>query len=180
MPTAGLGNWLRKVQRDGAALADAQHVPLSRVQRCGGLARGELLFESLVAVENYPLETALGAAEQLAVGGVEYVGQTHYPLTIVASSGAELSVRVTGDPTRFDGSWVEGAAESLREVLMAMAREPESRVHEIGASGWTSCGGEESYDSQTRLVERFERWADEQVANLFAAVFSSGATDPGQ
>ncbi|HAC81796.1 MAG TPA: non-ribosomal peptide synthetase, partial [Deltaproteobacteria bacterium] len=169
-PEAGLGSWLREVQTSGAALRDWEHVPLSRIQRRAEVPRGQPLFETLLAVENYPLESVVGEGGALNTGAIDYAGQTHYPITIVASPGTELGIRLTVDAARFGVGFAERVGEELREVLLRMTAAPKSRLIDLAGAGYVPEVAAEAAreaapgaaSTEASLAERFTKWAEQR------------------
>jgi amino acid adenylation domain-containing protein/non-ribosomal peptide synthase protein (TIGR01720 family) len=113
VPAAGrlpLGDWLRALQARHAEAREHEYSPLAQVQRWSDVPRGQPLFHSLLAFENYPVaESVRGQGGGLEVEQLEFPEATHYPLTLMVAPGAALPVRLI-----FDRRWCEPAtAERL-------------------------------------------------------------------
>ena len=79
---------------------DHQHLALNEIHRATG---HDQLFDTLFVYENYPVDTAaLAGADGLAI--TEFTGResNHYPLTLQATPGPELGLRVEFDTDVFD------------------------------------------------------------------------------
>ena len=99
-----------------------QHLALSDIHRVTGQ---DVLFDTLFVYENYPIDTAaLVGAHELAVTGVSGREFTHYPLTVQASPGPQLGLRVEYATDVFDADRIEALIERLERVLVAMTAEP--------------------------------------------------------
>src|SRR5262249_24057282 len=61
-PDAALVPWLEQLQERQAAQLPYSYSPLSAVQGFSEVPRGQALFESLLVVENYPVDEALREA----------------------------------------------------------------------------------------------------------------------
>ncbi|MDI2591092.1 amino acid adenylation domain-containing protein [Pseudomonas sp. 681] len=123
-----VGQWLQQVQSLNLALREHEHTPLYDVQRWAGLGAGSL-FDSILVFENYPMAEALeqGEATGLAFSGITRQEQTHYPLTLVAVTGRELSLGLSFDRACFDASTISGLSvqlESLMTQFLADATQP--------------------------------------------------------
>ncbi|WP_128566348.1 non-ribosomal peptide synthetase, partial [Methylobacterium crusticola] len=77
------GDWLRALQARGAAMAEHAGAPLAAIQAWAGRP-GSALFDTLLVVENYPLDAVLHArgAGGLSVGPVRTHEVTDLPLTL--------------------------------------------------------------------------------------------------
>ena len=84
-----------------------EHAPLVKVQAWSSIARGKPLFESLVVYDHDSLDARLRA-----LGGAwetrqfEYIGQTNYPLAVIAYGDSEMLVRLEYSPQRFSDSTI--------------------------------------------------------------------------
>ena len=105
---------------------DHQHLALSEIHRVTG---HDQLFDTLFVYENYPVDTAaLSGADGLAI--TEFTGResTHYPLTMQATPGPELGLRVEFDTDVFDAASIETLIERFQRVLVAMTADPHTAV----------------------------------------------------
>ncbi|OLF14222.1 hypothetical protein BLA60_03535 [Actinophytocola xinjiangensis] len=82
---------LRHLQDTHAATIDHQHTGLAAIQRALGLGP---LFDTLVVVENYPLdeEALLAGFGELRPIAIEADDATHYPVTLTVFPGPTLGV----------------------------------------------------------------------------------------
>ncbi|HEY2739082.1 MAG TPA: condensation domain-containing protein, partial [Thermoanaerobaculia bacterium] len=131
-PRAELLPWLRRLQARQAAVRQFEHSPLARVQGWSDVPRGEALFTTLLAFENYPVESSLyehGAPVE--VGDVQFHERTHYPLTLVTSPGLPLTVKVMFDRRIFAPTAVERILGHLANLLIGFAAQPDRLVAEL-------------------------------------------------
>ncbi|GAA3544171.1 hypothetical protein GCM10022222_29800 [Amycolatopsis ultiminotia] len=107
---------LGRVHREQAGLLAHQHLGLGDIQRAAGI--GEL-FDTLLVVENYPVDPAAGrSAAGLSVSGVTGQDATHYPVSVlVAPSGAGLRILVKHRLDLVPPEQARFLADSLRVVL---------------------------------------------------------------
>lgn len=128
----GMAGWLAELQAELARDREYEHAPLARVQRCSGLPAGTGLFETLIAIENYPVRP--GWTEQdggIAVTRLWAHERPHYPLAVVASQGRELTLRCLIDRAWFDEGIPAQLLAHLRALLAAAAREPDRKLAEV-------------------------------------------------
>jgi len=120
---APLRGWLRDLQRRQAEDRRYEHTPLAELRGLAEVPRSASLFDTIVVVGNTPL----GALEQAAIrfpdlriaelGDFE---KTHYPLTLLVSPRAGLSVEGLGG-TGTDPAAVERAVSLFVGILGGMA-----------------------------------------------------------
>ncbi|KYG05998.1 hypothetical protein BE21_37345, partial [Sorangium cellulosum] len=92
---APLGAWLKQLQEQQAEQLSYDYSPLASVQGWSEIPRGQALFQTLLVVENYPVDAAIEQAEHwLPVEDVRVLEQTNYPLTVVVAPGPELVLRL--------------------------------------------------------------------------------------
>ncbi len=137
-PTAGeLWPWLRKLQAQQVEQQQYSFMPLVEIQTLSEVPQG--MFESIVIFQNYPIDPVSTRQGDLQIGQIKGTGHTNYPLTVMASPGAELSVRIKYDGTRFHLKTISSIARDLQLVLEAIAtnREPQiasliTKLHKLG------------------------------------------------
>ena len=103
-----------------------QHLALSEIHRITG---HDQLFDTLFVYENYPIDTtAPVGVDGLAITEFTSRESTHYPLTVQATPGPELGLRVEFDADVFDTGSIEALIERLQKVLVAMTADPTRRL----------------------------------------------------
>ncbi|MEB0047000.1 non-ribosomal peptide synthetase [Pseudomonas sp. Dout3] len=132
-PSAELtvSQWLQQVQGLNLALREHEHTPLYEIQRWAG---GGALFDSILVFENYPMAEALeqGQATGLVFSSISRQEQTHYPLTLVAVTGRQLSLGVSFDQVCFDAPTIarlSAQLESLMTQFLADATQALGALH---------------------------------------------------
>jgi len=133
-PDASLLDWLQQLQRQQVEARQYEHTPLVRIQGWSQVPRGMPLFDTLLVVENYPLDAALAVGTQrggLAITDVRALEQTNYPLTAVAEVGEELVLRLSYDPHRFAEDAMARLLSHWQTLLGAMAEMPHKSIAEF-------------------------------------------------
>jgi amino acid adenylation domain-containing protein/FkbM family methyltransferase/non-ribosomal peptide synthase protein (TIGR01720 family) len=121
-PRANLRDWLDTVQTRLAEAGEFGHSALSDVQRWSELPTATPAFETVVIVENYPLDALLRSAPgSLAVDEIVCVQQSSYPLTLVAVPGEELSIRLMYDRARIPAVAARQLLGEYRALLVQFA-----------------------------------------------------------
>jgi amino acid adenylation domain-containing protein/non-ribosomal peptide synthase protein (TIGR01720 family) len=121
--------WLRRLQAALAELRQYEHSPLVAVQGWAGLPHGEELFESVVTVQNYPIDPALReSAAELTVREVRFIEKATYPLSVALMPGPLLPLQLRYDSGRFSAARAEHILRELGSVLAVFAGRPETTV----------------------------------------------------
>lgn len=95
-PRAALGAALTTLQAEQTALLEHRHHGLARIQR---LAGAQPLFDTILAVQNYPLPEGPAAARRLPVRSAQVHAATGYPVTVTvvpSPEGLELRLEHRG------------------------------------------------------------------------------------
>ncbi|NUS94043.1 MAG: AMP-binding protein, partial [Nocardia sp.] len=124
---------LTRTQGEQADLLDHHYVGLADIQGAAGVAT---LFDTLLVFESYPVD-ADGIQAQatdidgMAVTGLSAIDATHYPLSLIASLGGTLRLRVGYLQDMFDEPAVRRIADQLVRVLTAITAAPDRPLGEI-------------------------------------------------
>ena len=124
---------LKLVQDSQLGIQRFDHCSLTDIQSWSPVPRGEPLFESLFAFENFPLGDKLGeAVPEIAIRDARLIEKTHYPLTLIVVPGETLTFKVAVDRERIADQAASGIFDHLSHVLAAMAADPAQPVSAIG------------------------------------------------
>jgi len=163
-----LASWLKEIQ--GRQLDHEEHsfVELAEIQRLGGLHAGQTLFDSLVVVENYPLDRSLSAsvsADGLRIVDVQGVEQNDFPLNLVVYPGARLTLKLAYQTRLFADDTISTLVHRLLQLLISFGKGGEQKIAQL--SMLTS-------EEQTRAVQAWndtktEYPSDRCLPDLFTA-----------
>ncbi|MFD3658922.1 condensation domain-containing protein, partial [Streptomyces sp. NPDC058620] len=122
--------WLTRLQDEQVRARQYEHTPLVTIAACSELPPGKPLFNSLFVFENFPvqdLEEEERSAEASGLrAGMNYGReQANYPLSVTASSGRELLIKLSYDRAQVD-------ADAMDRMAVHMARVLESIVTDVG------------------------------------------------
>lgn len=114
-----LSDWLVALNQQQASMRQFEHSSLSEIQGWSEVPRGEALFESLLAFENFPVNKELKAKDfGLEVAELSFFERTHYPITlIVVPEDEAIVLKLAYDTTRFDRETMELLLEHLNNLL---------------------------------------------------------------
>nr|CAE53352.1 non-ribosomal peptide synthetase [Actinoplanes teichomyceticus] len=124
---------LHDLQARQSALTEHQHLGLPDIQRAAGPGA---LFDTIMMVENYPMDAAgLGGEGGVRIGSVLTRTGTSYPLTMSASPGERLQIRVSYRPDRIERETAAEAAGQVVRVIERIVAEPSLAVGRLGVTG---------------------------------------------
>ncbi|MET0234049.1 MAG: amino acid adenylation domain-containing protein, partial [Kibdelosporangium sp.] len=123
---------LTRLQDEQARLTGHHHLGLVDIQRAAGT--GEL-FDTLVVVENYPLDLAelTGPDAEPRIVGVDGVEATHYPLTLVVLPDERPRLKLIHRTDAFDTAAAELLLTRLLMLVRSMISDPGRPVARIEA-----------------------------------------------
>ncbi|MCL6749993.1 amino acid adenylation domain-containing protein [Nostoc sp. CCCryo 231-06] len=124
--------WLRLLQQEYIEREQYSYTPLVDIQGVSEVPRTQLLFESLVVFENYPVNVTLQQLPgNLSIGELQDRGQTNYPLTLLAIPGEEMTVRIYYDRDRFDAEIIDRMAGHFLTLLEGITVNPHRTPGEL-------------------------------------------------
>ncbi|MFE2755453.1 condensation domain-containing protein, partial [Actinosynnema sp. NPDC059335] len=110
--TDDVPRWLARWQAEGRP---SDHAALTDVRRWAGAPAGTPLFDSVVVVENYPVDDGLAAVD------VRAVENTNYPLHLVVHDAEPLTAQLGYDPDLFDAATAAGLVDEFAGLLADLA-----------------------------------------------------------
>ena len=129
-PTEPVLTFLKRLQREQAALLPHQHLSLTEIHK---LAGREVLFDTLFTFENYPVDQAHdpGTREDLPLRAVRGHNSNHYPLSFAAIPGPQLALRLHYRADLFDHASAERLAARLTRLLEQVTADPAAPLHRL-------------------------------------------------
>ncbi|MGX1471580.1 UNVERIFIED_CONTAM: amino acid adenylation domain-containing protein [Streptomyces canus] len=130
-------DWLTRLQDEQVRARRFEHTPLVEIAACSELPPGKELFQSLFVFENFPVqevqkEQRNSEASGLRAGANYGREQANYPLSVTASSGRELTIKMSYDRARIDADAVDRMAGHLAHALEDLiTADAERRVGEV-------------------------------------------------
>jgi acyl carrier protein len=123
-PATTAADLLDQLQSAHNHTLEHQHLGLREIHRITAQQR---LFDTVFVYENYPADTAaLVGDHELTIA--DFRDFYHYPLTVQASPGRELDLRVQFRTDVFDAASIEALIERFKGVLAAMTADPTGRL----------------------------------------------------
>src|SRR5215213_9780719 len=129
---AEIWEWIEEVQAAQTEARQYEYSPLMQVQGWSEVERGVPLFASILAFENFPINTSLKKSEaSLELVRVNSSESVNYPIGVMASPGVEFLIGIYYDCRRFDAATIERLLGHLKVMLESIAVNPRQRVAEI-------------------------------------------------
>jgi amino acid adenylation domain-containing protein len=105
---------------------------LTDIKTYSGLAGGDELFDSVVIVENYPLDhRSFRNNGGLSISSYDMVEMTHYDLNVAIMTGEALEVTFGYNTSRFESRGIDRLAGHFQVVLRQLVTQPERAVDEF-------------------------------------------------
>ncbi|MFD1623312.1 amino acid adenylation domain-containing protein [Azospirillum griseum] len=167
LPAAqGVGDWLRGIQADNAAMREHEHSDLAKLQ--ADLAVGPL-FDTLLVFQNLPMlegrRRRVGALDLRQRANVE---RTHYALTVEVFPGDHLSAVIDADARRIDGDALDRLAQGLRTALLALARSPATPLSALPRMGEAEARALRQWGRHTAPYDLTPDWVARVAARVAA------------
>ncbi|MGK9247896.1 amino acid adenylation domain-containing protein, partial [Inquilinus limosus] len=123
-PARSIGDWLRDLQAENAALREHEATPLYEIQGWAGQG-GRALFDTILVVENYPVDQALRERDGkgLRFGQVANLETTNYALTLTVQAGGDLEIGWSWRRDAFDRNRIERLMRQLEALLRRLAED---------------------------------------------------------
>ncbi|MEO0852456.1 MAG: amino acid adenylation domain-containing protein, partial [Cyanobacteria bacterium J06648_11] len=131
-PDALLGDWLQSLQLQQVESRKYEYTPLSRIQSYSELPPGTPLFEHLFVFGNTPVESATSVPSgSLTLIGRDEFEKTNYPITVLISPGANLTIELLYDRERVDQNSAERLLGHYCTLLTEIAIAPDRCLSDI-------------------------------------------------
>ncbi|MBX9258921.1 non-ribosomal peptide synthase/polyketide synthase, partial [Desmonostoc muscorum CCALA 125] len=123
---------LKDLQTQQVESEQFSYSSLVEIQALSDVPKGTSLFESIVVFENYPVDTAaLQGNSSFSVSNVYAIEQTNYPLTVLATTGEQLLLKVSYDTSRFESGTISRMLGHFVTMLEAIVANPSERISQL-------------------------------------------------
>ncbi|MCF2150416.1 Non-ribosomal peptide synthetase [Desmonostoc muscorum LEGE 12446] len=123
---------LKDLQTQQVESEQFSYSSLVEIQALSDVPKGTSLFESIVVFENYPVDTAaLQGNSSFSVSNVYAIEQTNYPLTVLATTGEQLLLKVSYDTSRFESGTINRMLGHFVTMLSAIVANPSERISQL-------------------------------------------------
>jgi len=104
---------------------DYEHTALVDIASYSGFNQREPLFDTIVVLENYPLDLKLMQDDLLRIEHYEMTESTHYGITVGIQAFEGIELEIAYDENRYSRSFIERMAGHYRGIIRAMTETPE-------------------------------------------------------
>ncbi|MGD2087201.1 MAG: amino acid adenylation domain-containing protein [Candidatus Aminicenantes bacterium] len=127
-----IGNLLCRIN-DTLKMREAhENTPLLEIKECSEIDNNEELFDSIVIIENYPLDISeIAGNGQLSLKSYSMDEATHYDLTLAITIFDDIKLIFTYKKEIFDKNAVARLATHFRRIVENIIRNPGERVADI-------------------------------------------------
>jgi len=123
---------IHRVQNDIQIREAFKNTPLADIIQYSGLAGDETLFEILVTIENYPIDTnSINTISDLSIDSFYMKEQPHYPLALTFLFHEEIEINCTYNLNLFDQEKVIRLCRHLERILDQILEGPESDISDL-------------------------------------------------
>ena len=124
-----VANYLCKIQEIFIEISELSATPLTNIHSWSELEKGSHLFDTILAVENYPYDTQ--NTEEITFKQPKIIDPTHYPLTLIATTNTnndDLSIRFSYDLNQVDCDKLQTLIEHFEVLILQILEKP---LHEL-------------------------------------------------
>ncbi|OYD09085.1 hybrid non-ribosomal peptide synthetase/type I polyketide synthase [Paludifilum halophilum] len=161
---------VREINRSIQEREEYDHTPLVDIKTYGGIPNDQDPFDTLVVMENYPLDRMLfDSTSALTIGDYSMTEQTNYDLTVSVKTFGNMELSLIFNSAVIEGAAVESCADHLRRILEDIVARPGASVGEICMLGEQEKkfqleqfnATHEKYPKEKTVVELFEAQAEQ-------------------
>ncbi|QGQ96118.1 amino acid adenylation domain-containing protein [Paenibacillus psychroresistens] len=135
-PDIHISNLLQDVKKGLKEREEFERTSLVDLFQFSGFGSGESLFDTVVIIENYPLDERLKKASGgLVIDQYEAFERTHYDLTLTVLMKEALQIRWTYNKECFDLNAIQRLGRHLHEVVHEMVRAPDTALKNVRMLG---------------------------------------------
>ncbi|UFZ04090.1 amino acid adenylation domain-containing protein [Bradyrhizobium ontarionense] len=166
-----LSECLRTVHAQMALRSEWQTSSLAEIGRWAGLPAGEDLFDTLLVIENYPLDSVLRARGPLRITGHEVFERTHYGITLTVEAFDRLHMSLAWREGGLNRESASRLLDHFANILSFLVRFPQQTVAELDIM--TSAERERMLGSFNRTALAFR-----DTASTADLIFEQAARTP--
>ena len=125
-------DWIEALQMQLTDVQQYAYCPLVKIQSWSEIPPSYELFDSIFVFENYPVDRSLKAfMGSLKIKDIQSMEQTNYPLTVVASPGRKIPIKISYDRHKFTATVVKRILGHLETLLTGAAEAPELKIADL-------------------------------------------------
>ncbi|WP_338475762.1 amino acid adenylation domain-containing protein [Pseudomonas khavaziana] len=162
---------LQTIQQTMLARRPFERTPLGDIQRWAGVFSPGSLFNHVVLIENFPIQTAMQALPStLVIEDLHCRQRSHYPATLVIVPGESMRLELSWEADRMSIEEAQSILEDMQNMLECLGLEGDATFAQRGILGHRDTVSPKALHSQPRasayanatIHECFERTARRQ------------------
>ncbi len=127
-----VGEWLRRIHARQVDREQYSYASLVQISGWSDITGGETLFQSIIGLENYPVDASLQEGEwKLEIDDFRIVERTNYAINMAAMPGPQLRLRFLYDSERFDEDSIVRIVGHLETLFEGMISSPDVQLDEL-------------------------------------------------
>jgi amino acid adenylation domain len=131
-PNQKLLPWLKQVQANQFEQQEYEWTPLAKLNEWSSVPHGVPLFESVIVLQNVPVETLSNSHPRgFEFGVVRHDPKNNFPLTMLVVPGKTMSIHMFYDSSRFESFNIDRSLHHLVTMLEGMASGPDRRLLDL-------------------------------------------------
>ncbi|HEX3045790.1 MAG TPA: amino acid adenylation domain-containing protein [Bacillota bacterium] len=126
-------DYLSQIDRSLKERAEYENTALATIRKCSELKTHEELFDTIVVIENYPLDGSLtgGGANQLRINSYTIQETTHYALTLMVETFSGIRLNFLYHHNELGRDTVQSLAEHFVNILQEIATHPDQYLNKV-------------------------------------------------
>ena len=130
-PDESIEHQLRSIEGTWQKMETYAHTPLVDIKEYSEIEGNKEPVDSLLVVENYPLDRRLTRPGQLSVDAYSLFERTHYDLTVGITAFNDFEFTFIYNKEAFDGETIVRLGRHYRLILESILRNPGANVSEV-------------------------------------------------
>ena len=122
---------LQEVRDQHVEMRPHECTPLTLIREASGIDRTAELFHTITVFEGYDQRADLREGCALWRGAISILSPIHYPLSLIAYSKPDLSIRIDYDRGSYSDEVVERLARHLTALLEGAIKDPHARIADL-------------------------------------------------
>ena len=172
-----VGQWLKALQQNLNRLKDYEHCALTDIKRCSDCQAQSSLFDCLLVVENYPLDSSAVHDQMLRFERVTHKEQSNYPCALLLLPGSTIAFRLIYDSNLFDASSVRDMLEQLHFGLLQLCHSAQDRLRDMTMLSpasqqrllYSTTASDQSVVFESTVVDNIQSFSDSENTAITAS-----------
>lgn len=152
---------LQDISNEILSREEYENTPILEINAASGLTEGQL-FNSIVTVENYPLDSALTNLTSLSINSFSSFEKTNYDFTFNVRSNSRLEVRIKYNTNLFEKRNIERIIHYFFRIMLSISEEKQVEF-----------GGLDILNSEEKeiLLEKFNNSTSDPIEKTIPELF---------